>query len=73
MLRNLVYYLSFIVLIIIFGATGLSGLLDSRLVYITSGAVIILSFAAAGWLTWKTKKAKLPSLQPKETAEEKDA
>ncbi len=69
MLRNLVYYLSFIVLIIIFGATGISGLLNTKAVYIVSGLVIVLSFAAAGLLTWKMKKGKEnlpPALQDKD-------
>lgn len=72
MLRNLAYYISFIALIIIFGATGISGLLDNSLIYVISGTVIFLSFGAAIWLTLKFREQKKVSFFVKGSEEAED-
>ena len=51
MFRNFGYYLFFFLLILIFGVSGISDVLNSKVVYIASGTVIAVSLCLAVWIT----------------------
>jgi hypothetical protein len=51
MFKNFGYYIFFFVLILIFGVSGISNVLNSKTVYIASGTVIAISLCLAVWIT----------------------
>jgi len=74
MFKNFGYYLFFLLLILIFGVSGISDVLNSKVVYIASGTVIAVSLCLAVWVTFTHKtfkamedieaKSEKPKLKP---------
>ena len=58
MFKNFGYYLFFFLLILIFGVSGISDVLNSKVVYIASGTVIAISLCLAVWVTFTRKTFK---------------
>ena len=58
MFRNFGYYLFFFLLILIFGVSGISDVLNSKVVYIASGTVIAVSLCLAVWVTFTRRTFK---------------
>lgn len=58
MFKNFGYYIFFFALILIFGVSGISDVLNSKAVYIASGTVIAVSLGLAVWITVTRKTFK---------------
>ena len=76
MFKNFGYYIFFFALILIFGVSGISDVLNSKAVYIASGTVIAVSLCLAVWITVTRKTfrniedAKKLKSKPKEPKSE---
>ena len=65
MFKNFGYYVFFFALILIFGVSGISDVLNSKAVYIVSGTVIAVSLSLAVWITVTRRTFKdIESLKP---------
>lgn len=56
MLRRVGYYLSFLLLIFVFGFSGLSNIVDTKTVYILCGLLIFISLSLGIYKTLQIKK-----------------
>ena len=73
MFKNFGYYVFFFALILIFGVSGISDVLNSKAVYIVSGTVIAVSLSLAVWITVTRRTFKdieSLKLEPKEPKSE---